>query len=148
MPDDHPYLGYGIDSRPQCCECKFEDTNKAEAGDEEAREDTQMGDIRDWAQNYDRKAFLLPKSQKDAGGIENFCDDQLSLECLRHNDQIKSAKLDDLERWGEFGGQPVWRAPILKANNTANNTNATIDLDEAPDSSYDFSVKPKLKFVY
>ena len=27
----------------------------------------QMGDIRDWAQNYDRKAFLLPKSQKMLG---------------------------------------------------------------------------------
>ena len=57
-----------------------------------------------------------------------------------YNDQIKSAKLDDLERWREFGGQPVWRAPLLKANNTANNTNATVDLDEAPDSDYGLKV--------
>ena len=132
LPDDHPYLGYGIDSRPQCCECKFVDTNKAKFGSlERDREDTQLGDIRKWAGAYDRDSFLLPKQQKDAGGIENPCDDQLSLACLRHNDNIKTAKLDDMERWGEFGGQKVWRAPILnisKRNAIDNMANETISV--------------------
>ena len=123
LPDDHPYLGYGIDSRPQCCECKFVDGNtKAEVGAEEDREDTQMGDIRKWADAYDRDTFLLPKKQKDAGGLENPCKDQLSLACLRHNEQIKTAKIDDLERWGEFGGKQVWRAPIINVSSLGNKT--------------------------
>jgi hypothetical protein len=125
LKPEHPYLGYAIQSRPQeCCACP-DIVNKLKASDEKGRENSQLDDINGWAKKYNRSSFLLPKTKKDAAGLENPCNSQLSLACFRHNDRVKRSKLDNLEQWGDdhennggFGGQPVWRAPKVSSVKT------------------------------